>query len=104
MRWLIIKRVDRGQITTEKKNYHRDDFSSVSPSMADPNSNERNDNACSAGKGLRNNYLEQGGIGKLLVGWGIGENDNKREKRLDVKFNTYRGALLFHSFCKLEKK
>ena len=29
---------------------------------------------------------------------GGGENDNKREGRLDVKFNTYQGALLFHSF------
>ena len=28
----------------------------------------------------------------------MGENDNEREGGLDVKFNTYRGALLFHSF------
>ena len=28
-------------------------------------------------------------------GGGIGENNNKRERGLDVKFNTYRGALLF---------
>ena len=33
----------------------------------------------------------------------IGENDNKREGGLDVKFNTYRGALLFHSFLQTGK-
>ena len=37
-----------------------------------------------------------GGVGKLEGG--IGENDNKREGGLDVKFNAYRRALLFHSF------
>ena len=31
-----------------------------------------------------------GGVGKLEGG--IGENDNKREGELDVKFNTYRGG------------
>ena len=31
-------------------------------------------------------------------GGGIGENDSKREGGLDVKFNTYTGGLLFHSF------
>ena len=34
---------------------------------------------------------------------GIGENNNKREVGLDVKFNTYRGALLFHSFLQTGK-
>ena len=38
------------------------------------------------------------GGGGGIRGRGIGENDNKREGGLDVKFNTYRGALLFHSF------
>ena len=33
----------------------------------------------------------------------IGENDNKREGGLDVKFNTYGGALLFHSFLQTGK-
>ena len=32
----------------------------------------------------------------------IGENDNKTGG-LDVKFNTYRGALLFQSFLKTGK-
>ena len=33
-----------------------------------------------------------------------GENDNKREGRLDVKFDTYRGGhYFFIPFCKLEK-
>ena len=45
---------------------------------------------------LCNNYLEGGG-GEIR-GRGIGENDNKREGGLDVKFNAYRRALLFHSF------
>ena len=31
------------------------------------------------------------------------KNMNKREGRLDVKFNTYRGALLFHSFLQTGK-
>jgi len=31
------------------------------------------------------------------------KNVNKREGRLDVKFNTYRGALLFHSFLQTGK-
>ena len=38
---------------------------------------------------------------------GIGENDNKREVGLDVKFNTYKGGgghYFFITFCKLEKK
>ena len=45
-----------------------------------------------------------GRVGKLERG-GIEKKENKREGGLDVKFNTYRGggALLFHSFCKLEK-
>ena len=47
-------------------------------------------------KGLCNNYLEVGG-------GGIGENNSKREKGLDVKFNTYRGDYFFIPFCKLEK-
>ena len=52
--------------------------------------------------GLCNNYLEgEGGVGKL--DGGIGENDNKREGRFDVKFNTYRGYYFFIPFCKLEK-
>ena len=36
----------------------------------------------------------------------MGENDNKREGRLDVKFHTYRGggALLFHSFLQTGKE
>ena len=42
------------------------------------------------------------GVGKLEGG--IGENDNKREGELDVKFNAYRGeALLFHSFLQSRK-
>ena len=28
----------------------------------------------------------------------------KREERLDVKFNTYRGALIFHSFLQTGKE
>ena len=54
-------------------------------------------------EGLCNNYLEGGGgVGKLEGG--IGENDNKREGGLDVKFNTYRrGITIFIPFCKLEK-
>ena len=46
------------------------------------------------------------GVFGKLEGGGIGENDNKREGGLDVKFSTFRGGvLLFHSdpFCKLEK-
>ena len=41
----------------------------------------------------------------MCVGGGgsIGENDNKREGGLDVKFNTYGGALLFHSFLQTGK-
>ena len=39
--------------------------------------------------------------------WGakekIEENDNKREGRLQIKFNTYGGALLFHSFLQTGK-
>ena len=78
-------------------------------------------------KGLCNNYLEVGGgggggggvgvkngwgggggggLGGLVwkVSWGgIGENNSKREKGLDVKFNTYRGDYFFIPFCKLEK-
>ena len=42
----------------------------------------------------------RGGIGKLGVDR---KNVNKREGRLDVKFNTYRGALLFHSFLQTGK-
>ena len=34
-----------------------------------------------------------GGVGKLKGG--IGENDNKREGGLDVKFNTYGGGITF---------
>ena len=34
-----------------------------------------------------------GGSGKLEGG--IGENDNKRERGVDVKFNTYRGGITF---------
>ena len=41
-------------------------------------------------------------MGGKLEG-GIGENDNKREGGLDVKFNTYGGALLFHSFLQTGK-
>ena len=49
--------------------------------------------------------LPGGGIGKLEGGGGIGENDNKREAGLDVKFNTYKGGhYFFIPFCKLEKK
>ena len=33
----------------------------------------------------------------------MGENDNRREGGLDVKFNTYRGNYFFITFCKLEK-
>ena len=51
-------------------------------------------------KGLCNNYLEGKWGGG---GGGIGENNNKRERGLDVKFNTYRGALLFHSFLQTGK-
>ena len=59
-------------------------------------------------KGLCNNYLEVGGggVGGLVwkISWGgIGENNSKREKGLDVKFNTYRGDYFFIPFCKLEK-
>ena len=58
-------------------------------------------------KGLCNNYLEvEGGGGGLVwkISWGgIGENNSKREKGLDVKFNTYRGDYFFIPFCKLEK-
>ena len=40
-----------------------------------------------------------------IRGGGIGENDNKREAGLDVKFNTYKGGhYFFIPFCKLEKK
>ena len=43
-----------------------------------------------------------GGVGKFEGG--IGENDNKREGRLQVKFNTYGwGELLFHSFLQTGK-
>ena len=43
-----------------------------------------------------------GGIGKLEGG--MGENDNRREGGLDVKFHTYRGGqLLFHSFLQTGK-
>ena len=43
-----------------------------------------------------------GGVGKFVGG--IGENDNKREGELDVKFNAYRGeALVFHSFLQTRK-
>ena len=44
-----------------------------------------------------------GGVGKFEGG--IGENDNKREGRLQVKFNTYGGGgnYFFIPFCKLEK-
>ena len=38
-----------------------------------------------------------------MGGGRIGENDNKREGGLDVKFNTYGGALLFHSFLQTGK-
>ena len=60
-------------------------------------------------KGLCNNYLEVGGGGGggglvWKISWGgIGENNSKREKGLDVKFNTYRGDYFFIPFCKLEK-
>ena len=42
-----------------------------------------------------------GGVGKLRGG--IGENGNKGEVGLDVKYNTYMGALLFHSFLQTGK-
>ena len=35
---------------------------------------------------------------------GIGENNNKREGELDVKFNTYGGHYFFIPICKLKKK
>ena len=63
-------------------------------------------------KGLCNNYLEVvvggggGGVGGLVwkISWGgIGENNSKREKGLDAKFNTYGGDYFFIPFCKLEK-
>ena len=38
-----------------------------------------------------------GRVGKLERG-GIGENGNKREGGLDVKFNTYRGGGITFSF------
>ena len=57
-------------------------------------------NAQSYSKGLCNNYL--GGGGGIREG-SMEENDNKREGELDVKFNTYRGALLFHSFLQTGK-
>ena len=39
-----------------------------------------------------------------MGGGSIGENDNKREGGLDVKFNTYGGGhYFFIPFCKLEK-
>ena len=49
-------------------------------------------------KGLCNNYLGGGGGGVGKLEGSIGENDNKRDGGLNVKFNTYRGgaALLFH--------
>jgi len=35
---------------------------------------------------------------------GIGENHNKKEGRLDVKFNTYKGGhYFFHSFSQTRK-
>ena len=38
------------------------------------------------------------------ISWGgIGENNSKREKGLDAKFNTYGGDYFFIPFCKLEK-
>ena len=55
-------------------------------------------------KGMCNNYLEGGrGLGWKIRGGRIGENNSKREKGLDVKFNTYRGDYFFIPFCKLEK-
>ena len=38
-----------------------------------------------------------------IGGKGIGENNNKRDGGLDVKFNTYKGALIFHSFLQTGK-
>ena len=49
-----------------------------------------------------NNYLEEGG-GVVKLEGGIGSNDNKREVGFDVKFNTYGGALLFHSLLQTGK-
>ena len=49
-------------------------------------------------------WRKGGGGGRKLDG-GMGENDNKREGGLDVKFHTYRGgALLFHSFLQTGKE
>ena len=52
--------------------------------------------------------MRGGGGGSEVVGkleGGIVENDTKREGGggLDVKFNTYGGALLFHSFLQTGK-
>ena len=46
-----------------------------------------------------------GGGWKIRGGGGIGENDNKKEAGLGVKFNTYRAgrALVFHSFLQTGK-
>ena len=41
-------------------------------------------------------------VGKL-EGGGIGENDNRTEGGLDVKFNTYKVALLFNYFFQTGK-
>ena len=38
-----------------------------------------------------------------ISGGCTGEDDNKRDWGLDVKFNTYRGALLIHSFLQTGK-
>ena len=56
-------------------------------------------------KRLCNNYLEGWGWGGWEIKGGIGENGNKGEVGLDVKFNTYRGGghYFFTLFCKLEK-
>ena len=59
-----------------------------------------------ANKGLCKNYPEgEGGMAVGKLERGIEENDNKRGG-LDIKFNTYRGALpdyFFIPLCKLEK-
>ena len=64
--------------------------------------NKRHDPTGIDSKGLCNNHLEGGRVGKLEGG--IGENDNKREGGgVDVKFNIYRGTLLFHFFLQTGK-
>ena len=45
----------------------------------------------------------RGGGGWKIGGGGRGENDNKREGGLDVKFNTYRGGITFSFFLQTGK-